>query len=220
MFNFRALNCNAKTTSRGICPHERGTVPSLQSAARKRSGTCSIGLGPAYLIIVISMSLARNASADPEQTPVQGTVATDDLDGLYLALGPVASVMHSGSAYDGSFGGEISLVRVRERAIVRATGLNIGAVRYAQVGARGLGRGYGRMWADLEGAVGRPRGLVAGLALGITAEVDPIEEPRWGAQATIWTFVGVIPFVRVGSVQKNGTYIDFGIKVALPVLRI
>ena len=170
--------------------------------------------------VLILVGSARNAGAQsgPEASPEE--LSPGGLDGFYVALGPVGSVTRSAGAWDGNFGAEAGLVRIREGSALEALGLSVGAGRYAREPERGLGRGTGRVWAELEVGISMPGGLIGGLGGGVVAEVDPVIPARWGAQGTIWVFAGVIPYVRVGRVEKNGTYIDFGIKVALPVLRI
>lgn len=171
-----------------------------------------------FLFISAHYTPRSEAQANPDGASTE--LLSDNLDGFYIALAPVAFAVRAENDWDGGFGGEVLLVRIRERSMLTAAGLGIGASRYAREPDRGLGRGTGRLWADLQIASRLPTGTPAGLSVGVATEVDPVIPARWGAQATLWAFVGVIPFVRVGVVQKNGTYIDFGIKVALPVMRI
>ncbi|MCG8420256.1 MAG: hypothetical protein MJE77_20180 [Proteobacteria bacterium] len=166
--------------------------------------------------------MAGQQSAHAQETaPASAEVDSGDLDGFYIALGPVASAVCEGGAWDGGFGGEISLVRVRERGLLTALGVGLGAVRFARAARDDtLGGGIGRAWADVQLGISCWPGPACGIGAGLAAEIDSITPPRWGAQATFWIFMGVIPFIRIGTVQKDGAYIDFGIKVALPAVRI
>jgi hypothetical protein len=139
--------------------------------------------------------------------------STADLDGIYLALGPAGGAVYTRSSWDSGFGGEISLVRVREQEFLGALGLGIGGIRFAT-------EDRGRIWADVQLGSRRPLGLGAGLNAGVTAELDAVIPPRWGAQATLWVFLGVLPYVRVGTIQQSGLFVDLGVKIALPVLRL
>ncbi len=187
--------------------------------------------GVIALCVVISMVSVQSAAAqkassqtvEPETSPVENAeraLETDDLDGFYITLGPVMNAVRASGVWDASFGGEALLMRVRERAALSAAGIGLGAARYARAGDRGVDRGSGRVWADFHLATRPLGGPVVGIGIGAAADIDPVIAPRWGAQLTIWAFVGVIPFVRIGTIQKNGAYIDFGIKVALPAVRI
>jgi len=138
--------------------------------------------------------------------------ASADLDGFYVTLGPIASVVRVESEWDAAFGGELMLIRVTEQRPVVALGLAVGAIAFAE-------REGGRLWADVVVATQKPFGISTGLSLGPTVEVHDVIPPRWGGQATLWIFVGVIPYVRVGTVKEAGTFVDIGLKISLPALR-
>lgn len=163
--------------------------------------------------VAVLCILPHTAWADQLTRGSDVTATSASLDGIYVALGPVASAVYRAGDWDGGFGGELSLWRVRERAPLAAIGLGLGALRLAEGGS-------GRLWGDLQVATARPLGCVVGLGVGPVVEVDQTIPPRWGAQGTLWIFAGAIPYVRLGMAQKNGLYLDFGIKVALPALRI
>jgi hypothetical protein len=154
-------------------------------------------------------AISRPAAADdaPRLRPVA------DLDGVYLTLGPTGAAVYTRAGWDSGFGGEISLVRVREQDALGALGLGLGGIHFTT-------EERGRIWADILLGSSRPLGVGAGLSAGATAEIDAVIPPRWGAQATLWVFLGVIPYVRVGTVQRSGPYIDLGVKIALPVFRL
>jgi hypothetical protein len=154
-----------------------------------------------------AVSLPAAAEDAPRLRPVA------DLDGVYLTLGPTGGAVYTQEGWDSGFGGEISLVRVREQDVLGALGLGLGGIRFTT-------EDQGRIWADVQLGSRRPLGLGAGVSAGVTAEIDAVISPRWGAQATLWVFLGVIPYVRVGTVQRSGLYVDLGVKIALPVFRL
>ncbi len=118
------------------------------------------------------------------------------LDGTYLALGPMAALVRAGggaASWDGGFGGEIFLVRVREQEAVASLGISAGALRLAA-------DDRGRAWSEiLLGS--RIAGIHAGLGAGASVEIDEVRAPRWGGHATVWIFAGVVPYARMGVVE-------------------
>jgi hypothetical protein len=135
------------------------------------------------------------------------------LDGTYLALGPTAALVRTdedGQAiWDGGFGGEIALVRVREHEPVASLGLAAGALRLSSADR---GRAFGEI---LLGS--RIAGIHAGLGAGTSVEIDDVRPPRWGGHATVWIFAGVVPYARAGVVEGGGSFAEIGIKIAFPV---
>jgi hypothetical protein len=151
------------------------------------------------------LSAPRPAVAEPLPSPAK-------LDGVYLALGPVGALVHVEDDWDGAFGGEMSLWRVREHDLVSGLGVSIGGHKFSE-------REGGRVWSEVLAAHRLRWGLALGVAAGATAEVDQVTPPRYGAYGSVWVFAGVIPYVRVGTVQSEGTFVDLGVKIALPALR-
>lgn len=168
------------------------------------------------LLAIILRGLASFDSAAAQPAPARDDAAatTASLDGLYLALGPVAAAVYAADdeVWDGGFGGELMVVRVRERAWLGAYGLAVGGERFVEAG-------NGRLWGDFLVATKRLLGVAVGVSAGLAVEVGDLQAPRFGWQTTIWSFAGVIPYVRVGSVEKSGTFVDAGLKIALPALR-
>lgn len=156
----------------------------------------------------------RAAGAQPaSRPPADPTLPSPaKLDGVYLALGPVGALVHVEDDWDGAFGGEISLWRVRERAVVSAVGAALGGHKFSE-------RDGGQVWAELLAAHRTVWGLAIGLGAGGTVALDEFRSPRWGAHGELWVFAGVIPYVRIGSVEASGAFLDFGVKIALPAVR-
>ncbi len=148
----------------------------------------------------------------PTGASAQSMRSTADLDGIYLAVGPIAAVVRGTDGWDGAFGGELTLVRVAERRPVAAWALNLGGARFGT-------RNAGRLW--LEGMVGTRRlvGVVVGVAAGPTVEVDEQIPPRAGIQGSVWLYAGVLPYLRVGAVRNGGRFVEIGLKLSLPAVR-
>jgi hypothetical protein len=137
---------------------------------------------------------------------------TADLDGTYVALGPLGTATRVEEAWDAAFGGELSLTRVREHRRISALGVAVGAMRFAE-------RDGGRLWVEALAASRRPFGIPVGLGLGPTLEVHEVTPPLLGGEVTLWIFAGAIPYARLGIQENTGVFMDFGIKIALPALR-
>jgi hypothetical protein len=152
-----------------------------------------------------------------------------DLDGLYLWLGPTGAasrIARSGPAggrstpdgstqvidaqWDSTIGASLSIVRVREAEALGAIGASLGASRWTE-------RGGGRVWLD--GIVGTRLGRMVGVTAGPLLELSELSRPRVGASVGAWAFVGVTPFVRLGTVQDLGGFVEIGVHIALPVIR-
>lgn len=198
---------------------------SLSRAANRRRGV-GRDSGPHIRRIAVAAAVWAAVSAAPAAAgePAAGTngapptearlASTANLDGVYIALGPVAEALYIEDEWDGGWGGEIAVVRVRERAWLSAVGGAIGGIDYAD-------RSGGRFWADAVLGTRRalPWSLALGIAAGPTVELDDTQHPRWGAQGSLWLYAGVQPYVRVAALQEVGVVVDFGVKIPLPALR-
>src|SRR5688572_25444359 len=142
---------------------------------------------------MLVLAMPRPAAAE------EAKASTADLDGLYLAAGPLGGGAVSQDGWTGTFGGEVLLVRVRERRPLAAVGLVAGAVRYADVER-------GRLSLDLLAGTRRLFGIATGLQAGGVVEVDEIRRPRAGLQATLWLYAGILPYVRAGTLQDSGAF--------------
>ena len=103
------------------------------------------------------------------------------------------------------------MVRVRESAPLAVVGGSFGASRWTE-------RGGGRLWIDA--IAGTPLcGRIIGVSAGPIIELADLAHPRLGGSVGIWAFVGISPFVRVGSIYELGMFGEIGIHIALPVYR-
>ncbi len=147
----------------------------------------------------------------PPVVPTPGFRPTWDLDDTYTWLGPVGAASRVDGAWDSTFGGQLAVVRVREREMLAAIGGAIGGSAWTE-------RGGGRVWLDALAAT-RIGNRMIGITGGPILELAELAHPRLGASVGVWTFVGIAPFVRVGAVSELGMFAELGIHVALPVLR-
>jgi hypothetical protein len=160
-------------------------------------------LGAVVLVAAVVPGLAGSAHGDELRSP-------SNLDGWYLTLGPVAAAAHVEGDWISAVGGEISIVHLAEQKIPAVLGVSGGGVSYGSLPG-------GRLWLEAEVGLERPLPFALGLALGATAQVDRTDPPRLGIQATLWAIGGVVPYVRVGTVEVNGTYLELGVMLKVPV---
>ncbi len=147
----------------------------------------------------------RRAQLAPPELP-----PSSDLDGLYVWLGPVGAASRVAGEWDSTIGGDLSVVYVREGAALGAIGGSFGASRWTE-------RGGGRLWVDA--IAGTHIGRMVGLSAGPILELSELSHPRIGGTVGVWAFVGVTPFVRIGTVQELGSFIEMGLHIALPAMR-
>ncbi len=134
-----------------------------------------------------------------------------NLDGFYLWLGPTGAASHVDADWDSTFGGDLALVRIREREPLSAIGVDAGASLWTE-------RGGGRVWLDAVLGT-RIAGRIYGMTLGPIAEFAELQHPRYGVSAGVWAHFGITPYVRVGTVEELGAFVDVGVHIALPVYR-
>lgn len=134
-----------------------------------------------------------------------------DLDGTYVWLGPTGAASHVAADWDSTFGGDLAVLRIRERRTLAAIGATLG-------GATWTARGGGRLWLDALAGT-RIAGRMVGVSAGPILELAELAHPRPGASVGLWVFAGVTPFARVGAVQELGTFAEIGLHIALPVYR-
>ncbi len=135
-----------------------------------------------------------------------------DLDGVWITLGPVGSATRIEGEWTTGAGGELSVAWLREREIPALLGVTLGGIGYTE-------RDGGRLWLEAEVALKEPLPIPVGLAVGSAAEVDRVDPPRFGAQATFWIFTGIVPYVRAGTVALAGDFVELGVMIKLPAIR-
>lgn len=173
-----------------------------------------------WATIIVTM-LAARAAAQPTTIPdpparrappavgASGFRSSANLDGLYVWLGPVGAASRADGAWDSTFGGDLSIVRVDEGAHFGVLGATAGASLWSA-------REGGRIWVDA--VIGtRIGGRMYGASLGPILELGELEHPRFGGSVGAWAFFGVAPFARVGAVEELGAFVEIGLHLALPV---
>ena len=170
--------------------------------------------GPQVAIVLSTLALAAgSAAADDKPGAASAPLrSVHDLDGLHLFVGPIGAATHVGDTWDSAWGGNVALIRVRERAALGVAGAWIGAAHY------GASDG-GRIW--IEGVAGSRRllGRMLGAGVGPVLELGEVQHPRLGAQASIWCFAGVVPYARLGVLDASGSFVELGVSLSIPALR-
>ena len=169
----------------------------------------------AFVIAVLTGPAAAVADDTVPAQPEPALRYTGDLDGNYVFLGPLGGAVQIEATWDGAFGAQLGVMRVRERQVVSAAGVMVAASRYSA-------RDGGRVW--LEAVVGTRRipGLgrtLVGLSAGPGVELGTVQHPRGGVTGTAWVFAGVVPYVRGGTFDEAGSFVEIGLAIALPVGR-
>lgn len=160
---------------------------------------------------------ADSLATDPPPRKTEPKVARGhfrpswDLDGFYIWLGPTGAATHVDADWDSTFGGDLAVLRIREREPLSAIGLDVGASLWSA-------RDGGRVWVDAVAGT-QIAGRVYGVTVGAIGEFAELEHPRYGASAGVWAYFGITPYVRVGTVEELGTFVDVGVHIALPVYR-
>lgn len=136
--------------------------------------------------------------------------------GAFVAVAAVGSAVRVEEAWDSGFGGEVGLgwaaPGARGAAPLGAWAVSIGALAFSE-------RSGGRGWLETSVGTRWPFGWLVGVGAGPTVELDRIRKPRWGAQATVWAFTGVMPYARFGAVEEGGAFVDLGVRIAFPAIR-
>ena len=182
-----------RQTRRTVKPTPLTAPARLAHLAKRRGGL--------LLIFLLAPTPARADAPQPSQ-----------LDGTWLTLGPVAAAARVEEEWYSAVGAELSVVRVVESSIPAAVGVCAGGVRYT-------GRKGSRFWLEGELGVASPLPFPIGIAAGGTVQIDPVEPPRFGGQATLWFLAGVVPFVRAGAVTRSGAFVEVGLMLKIPVRR-
>lgn len=137
--------------------------------------------------------------------------ASWDLDGTYLWLGPNGAASWADRQWDSMFGGDATIVRVREHEPLGTIGGTFGASKWTV-------RGGGRLWLDALAGT-RMLGHMFGVSAGPILELSDVAHPRVGGSVGVWGFAGVAPFIRAGYVDSSGGFAEIGVHIALPVIR-
>lgn len=166
-------------------------------------------LSVATLLCAPAGALPAQADSGTALAPARGQAESPS---HFVALTVLGSAVRAEGEWDSGFGGEIAVGALRDRPALAAWAAAVDFVVYSE-------RSGGR--ATIEGAIGTrwPTGLLIGLAGGPVIELDDLRRPRAGGQLSVWIFAGVVPYVRAGTVEKSGFFVDLGLRIPLPVWR-
>jgi hypothetical protein len=207
----RALTARLQCTILAV--FDPGFKTLTQSLATKAllSGVCLLSLAAGD----------RSLYADPgREAPLPEPTLAKNLDGLYLMIGVEGGPIRIESDWDSSVGGHLGLMSFGESRALSLVGLDLGIAQYGE-------RPGGRIWLAPTVATNR-LGVLIGATAGIAAEWEPfarergmssLPTPRLGASGSVWVFAGVVPYVGVGTFAQSGSFIEIGLRLALPAIR-
>jgi hypothetical protein len=151
----------------------------------------------------------------PERAVAPSVPATNfrpswDLDGTYLWLGPLGAASYIDETWDSTVGGQVAILRIRERRGLGAIGGSLGGSVWTTSGDY-------RLWLDA--IAGTRLGKMVGISAGPLLELSHERHPRVGGSVGIWAFLGVTPYARIGFVDESGPFAEIGLHIALPAIR-
>lgn len=134
----------------------------------------------------------------------------------HLTLGPKVAAIHRDGGVDSSVGGELSLVRLAPADRLRYLGVSLGAGTFASY------RAAPRLSCEVFAAT-----AFADVPIGVSvgASVDTFREgpSQAGVRGTLWTYVGVAPFVSLGRQWGTGApeslELEIGLRIPFSIAR-
>ena len=151
-------------------------------------------------------------TANPAPSAPTPTATTGNLNGVYVLLGVAVAATRLDSEWDSTAGGHLTVAHNRESRAATLMGIDIGLSQFGALAG-------GRAWVSP--VVGtRAFGPLVGLSAGVTARWDRTLPPKWGGFASAWIFAGVVPYVTVGRLEDVGTFVEGGLRLTLPALRL
>jgi hypothetical protein len=130
----------------------------------------------------------------------------------FVAVAAIGSAVRVEGVWDDAWGGEVGVGEMRDRSVLSAWAASVGLVGFTA-------RSGGRLWGELTVGTRWPTGYLVGIGVGPAVELDRVRPPRWGGQATVWLFAGVVPYARVGALEPGGVFVDVGLRIAFPAVR-
>lgn len=130
----------------------------------------------------------------------------------FVAVAAIGSAVRVEGDWDGAYGGEVGVGQMRDAPVLSAWAASVGLVGFTA-------RTGGRLWGELTVGTRWPTGYLVGIGAGPAVELDRLRTPRWGGQATVWAFAGVVPYARVGVLDPGGLFVDVGLRIAFPAIR-
>ena len=140
------------------------------------------------------------------------SLAGADEPDRFVAVAAIGSAVRVEGTWDGAWGGEVGVGQMRDSTVLGAWAASVGLVGFSA-------RSGGRLWGELTVGTRWPTGYLVGLGVGPAVELDRLRPPRWGGQATVWAFAGVVPYARIGALDPGGVFVDLGLRIAFPAIR-
>jgi len=178
--------------------HESGDEPTGEWAPHDASRRGIVHLAFTLLWCAALLSSPRSAVAnEPDR---------------FVAVAAIGSAVRIEGTWDGAWGGEVGVGQMRDSTVLGAWAASVGLVGFSA-------RSGGRLWGELTVGTRWPTGYLVGLGVGPAVELDRLRPPRWGGQATVWAFAGVVPYARIGALDPGGVFVDLGLRIAFPAIR-
>jgi hypothetical protein len=132
----------------------------------------------------------------------------------FVAVAAVGGATRVEGDWDSAFGGEVAVgsLAAGARPALAGWAVSAGAVGFAE-------RTGARLWGELNVASRWPGGWMVGLGAGPAVDLDQEREARAGGQATLWAWLAVIPYVRVGALEHEGEFVELGVRLPFPTVR-
>jgi hypothetical protein len=170
------------------------------------------GVAAAEPVSFVPTQTSTDPPPRPPPSPPPVLRPTWDLDGLYLWLGPVGAAANEGGSWDSTFGGDLTVIRVRERQVLGAVGVTVGASKWTT-------HDGGRIWLDALVGTEPIGNVMVGVSAGALLELDEIDAPRIGGSVGLWAYDAIAPYARIGYIDSLGGFIEIGLHIPLPVYR-
>ncbi len=185
-----------------------GALPPQAPQGGEKARRAFTLLSVATLLCAPALALPARADSGTAVRPVGQAESPSH----FLALTVLGSAVRAEGEWDSGFGGEIAIGALRDQSALAAWVAGIDFLAYSE-------RSGGRV--TLEAALGTrwPTGALIGLAGGPVIELDDFRRPRAGGQLSVWIFAGVVPYVRAGTVENGGFFVNLGLRIPLPVWR-
>lgn len=174
---------------------------------------CSDGIARRVLTLLLAATLlclpGRGGLAVADTA---SGIEQSELRSHFLVIDLVGSAVRTEGNWDSGFGGAVGVGGLCGGCALAGWAASVGAMGFSE-------RSGGQIYADLAAGTRWPTGVLMGISGGPLVELDELRRPRLGAAASIWLFAGVVPYARVGAVERGGPFLDVGLQIPLPAWR-
>ena len=218
------VNTRLGTNHSGILSRDRAKLTAVtggwapQNTRGGDIGRCGfIVLSVAALLCAPATRVPALAGTRQGATGATGTASPESSSSSsapshFLAFSLLGSAIRAEGEWDSGFGGGITVGALRDCCALGAWAAAVGFLAFSE-------RSGGRASAEVAVGTRWPTGVLVGLSGGPLLELDELRKPRAGGQISLWVFAGVVPYVRVGTVEKSGLFVDIGVGIHLPAGR-